>query len=172
MAAGLASLPAGDPLTISAQINDTQNGSQAIAAAEVYLVRQGGATPGDPGAGAAMAAADGSFNSTIENVTASVSTAGLGRGRHLALVRGQDAGGNWGPFSAAAFEVTCFFADLDCSGVVDVLDVTQAAGGLLAAWQFGVTDAIYDVNNGGLGDGTIDIADVQIVASYFGQTAP
>jgi len=174
VAASPASVPSGDPLTVTAQINDTQNGSQAIAAAELYLVRQGGPTPGDPGTGTAMAmaAADGNFNSTVENVTATVSTAGLDRGRYVALVRGKDAGDNWGPFSAAPFEVTCFFADLDCSGEVDVLDVTLAAEGLLAAWQFGAYDTVYDVNDDGAGNGVIDIADVQIVASYFGQTAP
>ena len=85
---------------VTAQINDTQNGSQAIAAAELYLVRQGGPTPGDPGTGTAMAAADGTFNSTVENVTATASTTGLGRGRYVALVRGKDVGNNWGPFSA------------------------------------------------------------------------
>jgi len=172
VAAGPASVPSGNALTVTAQINDTQNGSQAIAAAELYLVRQGGPTPGDPGTGTAMAAADGSFNSTIENVTATASTAGLGRGRYLALVRGKDVGNNWGPFSAAPFEVTCFFADLDCSGEVDVLDITLAAEGLLAYWQYGAYDYVFDVNNGGAGDGVINIADVQIVASYFGQTAP
>jgi hypothetical protein len=149
-----------------------KNGNQAISAAELFLVRQGGATPGDPGTGMAMAASDGSFNSTVENVTATVSTSGLGRGRYVALVRGKDAGNNWGPFSAASFEVTCFFADLDCSGEVDVLDITLAAEGLIAAWQHGSYDTIYDVNDGGVGDGVIDIADVQILVSYFGQTAP
>lgn len=172
VAANPASLPAGSPLTVTAQVNDTQNGSQAIAAAELFLVRQGGPTPGDPGTGAAMAPVDGSFNSTVESVTATVPTAGLGRGRHLALVRGKDAGNNWGPFSATAFEVTCFYADLDCSGQVDVLDVARAAEGLAAYWQYGAYDHVYDVNNGGIGDGVIDIADVQIIASYFGQAAP
>ena len=172
VAASPASLPSGGALTVTAQINDTQNGSQAIAAAELYLVRQGGPTPDDPGAGTPMAAADGSFNSTVENVTATVSTAGLGRGRYTALVRGKDVGNNWGPFSAAPFEVTCFFADLNCSGQVDVLDITLAAEGLMAAWQHGAYDDVFDVNNGGAGDDVIDIADLQIVASYFGQPAP
>jgi hypothetical protein len=172
VAAGPASLPSGDPLTVTAQINDTQNGSQAIAGAEVYLVRQGGPTPGDPGTGTAMAAADGNFNSTIENVTATVSTAGLGRGRYLALVRGRDVGNNWGPFSAAPFEVTCFYADLDCGGAMDVLDVTAAAEGLQAAWQYDAYDYVYDVDNSGAGNGVIDVADVQIIASYFGQSVP
>jgi hypothetical protein len=119
-----------------------------------------------------MAAVDGAFNSTTENVTATASTAGLGRGRYVALVRGKDAGNNWGPFSAASFEVTCFYADLDCSGVVDVLDVTAAAGGLQAAWQYGAYDYVYDVDNAGAGNGVINVADVQIIASYFGQSAP
>ncbi len=87
-------------------------------------------------------------------------------------MRGKDVGNNWGPFSAAPFEVTCFYADLDCSGEVDVLDVTMAAEGLLAAWRYGAYDFVYDVSNSGAGNGVIDIADVQIVASYFGQTAP
>jgi hypothetical protein len=172
VAASPASVPSGNALTVTAQINDTQNGSQAIAAAEVYLVRQGGPTPGDPGTGTAMAAADGSFNSTVENVTAAVSTAGLGRGRYVALVRGRDVGNNWGPFAAAPFEVTCFYADLNCSGAVDVLDVTLAADGVLAAWQYGAYDPVFDVNNNGAGNGVIDIGDVQIIASYFGQPAP
>jgi hypothetical protein len=172
VAASPASLPSGNLVTVTAQINDTQNGSQAIAAAEVYLVRQGGPTPGDPGTGTAMAAVDGSFNSSVENVTATVNTAGLGRGRYVALVRGRDVGNNWGPFSAAPFEVTCFYADLDCSSEVDVLDVTQAAEGVLAAWQYGAYDSVFDVNDGGAGNGVIDIADVQIITSYFGQPAP
>jgi hypothetical protein len=61
---------------------------------------------------------------------------------------------------------------LDCSGEVEVLDVTLAAEGLLAAWQFGAYDTVYDVNDGGAGNGVIDIADVQVIASYFGQTVP
>lgn len=172
VAVSLPSAPSGSPLTVTAQINDTQNGSQAIAAAELYLVRRGGATPGDPGTGAAMAAVDGNFNSTTENVTATASTAGLGRGRYVALVRGKDAGNNWGPFSAAPFEVTCFYADLDCSGAVDVLDVTAAAEGLQDAWQYGAYDYVYDVDNAGAGNGVINVVDLQIIASYFGQSAP
>ncbi|HNU05404.1 MAG TPA: M14 family zinc carboxypeptidase [Anaerolineae bacterium] len=172
VAASPASLPSGGALTVTAQINDTQNGNQAIAAAELFLVRQGGPTPGDPGTGTAMAAVDGNFNAAIESVTATVSTAGLGRGRYVALVRGKDVGNNWGPFSAAPFEVTCFFADLDCSGMVDVLDIIAVAEGLQSAWRYGAYESVYDVNNAGVGDGVIDMADVQIIASYFGQPAP
>jgi hypothetical protein len=43
-----------------------------------------------------MSAVDGSFNSTIEPVQASVFTSGLTAGRHTLFVEGQDASGNWG----------------------------------------------------------------------------
>lgn len=167
-----ATLPSGNMLTVTAQINDTQNGNQTITGAEVFLVRQGGPTPGDPGYGTAMTPSDGTFNSTIEAVQATLSTAGLGRGRYLAQVRGRDAGNNWGPLSAASFQVTCFFADLNCSGVVDVADITLAATGLMNYWQYGAFDAVYDVNNNGAGDGFLNVSDVQIIASYFGYTVP
>ena len=163
-------IASGNPINLTAQINDTQNGNQAINAAEYYLVRHGGATPGNPGTGTAMAASDGTFNSTVENVQATASTAGLGRGRYLALVRGRDAGSNWGPFSAQTFEVTCFYADLNCSGQVDVTDITMAAEALQRSWATGWYDYVYDVDNNGAGDGGLDIADVQIIASQFGWT--
>jgi hypothetical protein len=53
-----------------------------------------------------MAAADGSFNSSVEAVTAAVDTAGLSPGRHTIFVRGKDAANNWGPFSAVFLDVT------------------------------------------------------------------
>lgn len=165
------SVPSGAPLTLAAQINDTQNGNQPIAAAEYFVVRPGDATTGDPGTGTALAAADGTFNSTIENVTATVDTTGLGRGTHLTLVRGLDSGGNWGPFSAQSFEVTCFYADIDCNAQVDVTDIMLAAEALQSYWTFGVYDPIFDLNNGGAGDGAFDLIDMQTVAANFGLAA-
>ena len=165
------SVPSGAPLTLTAQINDTQNGNQPVVAAEYFVVRPGDATPGEPGTGTPMAAVDGTFNSTIENVAATVDTTGLGRGTHLALVRGLDSGGNWGPFSAQSFAVTCFYADIDCSSVVDVTDVMLAAEALQNYWTNGVYDPIFDLNTGGAGDGAFDMLDVQTVAANFGLTA-
>ncbi len=94
----------GSPVTLTATINDTRfnqsNGTeptQNIAAAEYYI----DTPPWQTGAVAnAMTATDGSFNSKIEGVTATVSTAGLTTGKHLIFVRGEDASGNWGAFSA------------------------------------------------------------------------
>ncbi|MEZ4766848.1 MAG: M14 family zinc carboxypeptidase [Caldilineales bacterium] len=168
VAANPASVASGAPVNLTAQINDTQNGNQPIAAAEYYVVRPGDAPPGDPGTGTPMAAADGTFNSTVENVQATVDTAGLGRGAHLALVRGLDSGGNWGPFSAQSFTVTCYFADINCSAAVDVTDVMLAAEALQGYWTNGVYDPIFDLNNGGAGDGAFDMLDVQTVAANFG----
>lgn len=162
------SVASGGSLSLTAQINDTQNGNQAITAAEYFVVLPGSTPPGAPGSGTAMTAVDGTFNSPTENVQATVSAAGLGRGQHLALVRGLDVGGNWGPLSAQSFTVTCFYADINCSGVVDVTDVQLAAEALQSYWSYGVFNPIFDLNGGGAGDGAFNLADVQVVASNFG----
>ena len=109
-----ATVTPGQPVNLTATINDTRfnnsNGAeptQAIAAAEYYVD-----TP-PWGAGAVaypMAAADGTFNSTIENVVATVNTTGLSGGRHIVFVRGKDAANNWGAFSAVFLDVTAFSA--------------------------------------------------------------
>jgi len=99
----------GDPAILTATINDTRYRSgtgeptQAIAAAEYYVD-----TPPWQAEAVAytMTASDGSFNSTTEGVTASVDTVGLIEGQHILFVRGQDAAGNWGAFSASFLDVT------------------------------------------------------------------
>ncbi|MFZ2359021.1 MAG: M14 family zinc carboxypeptidase [Anaerolineae bacterium] len=104
-----AAITLGDPVVLTAIINDTRfnnsNGaepSQAIAAAEYYI----DTPPWQPGAVAyPMAAADGNFNSTIEAVTANLNTSALGAGRHMLFVRGKDAANNWGAFSAVFLNV-------------------------------------------------------------------
>lgn len=83
--------------TITATIDDTANGGQAVVVAEYYVDTPpwiSGAVPH------ALAAADGGFDSQLEAVAAVASHEGLTPGRHLVYVRGQDAAGNWGPFSA------------------------------------------------------------------------
>jgi hypothetical protein len=53
-----------------------------------------------------MTAVDGSFNSPVETAEATIDTSGLALGQHIIFVRGQDANGNWGAFSAVFLEVT------------------------------------------------------------------
>jgi murein tripeptide amidase MpaA len=99
----------GQPLVVNATVNDTrfnnQNGAepvQPVAAAEVYV----DVPPWAPGAAPiALSAADGTFNSTVENVTGTLSTAGWPLGRHTLYVRGRDTANNWGPVGAVFIKV-------------------------------------------------------------------
>jgi hypothetical protein len=98
------SVPAGTAATLTAQVTDTRfnqsngaEGVQAIAAANAYI----DTPPWAPGAVAIpLSAADGSFNSTTENVTGALPTAGLANGKHLVYVVGSDASGATGPVTA------------------------------------------------------------------------
>ena len=102
-------VPSGQPLVVNATANDTrfnnQNGTepvQPIAAAEVYV----DVPPWSPGAvPIALAAADGNFNTSIEAVTGTLSTAGWPLGRHTLFVRGRDTLNNWGPVGAIFVKV-------------------------------------------------------------------
>ncbi|MDL5033340.1 M14 family zinc carboxypeptidase [Pelomonas sp. APW6] len=100
---------AGTPVTLDARVDDTRynqsNGTeptQAIAAAEAYL----DVPPWLAGARAVpLAAVDGGFNSSAEAVRGALDTTGLATGRHLVYVRGKDAAGNWGAFSAVFLDI-------------------------------------------------------------------
>jgi hypothetical protein len=95
----------GDLVTLEATINDTrynnQNGTeptQNIAAAAYYIDTPPSITGTITNT---MSAAEGGFNNSIEDVTATIDTSGFSPGRHIIYVRGQDANGNWGVVSAA-----------------------------------------------------------------------
>jgi hypothetical protein len=102
-------ITAGDIITLSARIDDTRysnkngaEGVQNIAAAEYYL----DVPPWMAGAtGNQMLAADGAFDSSIEDVLASVEISALSQGRHIVFLRGQDTDGNWGAVSAIFIEI-------------------------------------------------------------------
>lgn len=98
---------AGSSLTASA--NDARynnsNGTEAsqnVSSAAYYV----DTPPWAAGATAnAMTASDGSFNSSLEGLSGTVSSAGLSSGTHIVYVRAQDALGNWGPVSAVFLTV-------------------------------------------------------------------
>ena len=111
---GVATVPSGNvnsgaPLVVNGSANDTRfnntNGTepvQNVVAAEVYL----DTPPWAPGAVPnAMVAADGSFNSSIEAVTTTLSTTGWSVGQHTLFVRSRDAATNWGPVGAVFINV-------------------------------------------------------------------
>jgi hypothetical protein len=108
-------LALGPGMRIIANVNDTQNGNQTIAAAEYYI----DTPPWAPGAVArAMTATDGSFNSATEAVRGRALTAGLSQGQHIAFVRGRDSQGNWGPVSAVFFNVAAPIPGPGGTGVI------------------------------------------------------
>lgn len=121
LALGASRVEAGTPVILSASIDDTRynnsNGTEAtqnIAAAECYV----DAPPWVAGAVAlTMSAADGSYDAKSEAVTATIDTTGLTAGRHIVFVRGQDAAGNWGAFSA-------LFLNVEAPTAVDLLSFT------------------------------------------------
>ena len=108
LAVSSSTVPAGTAVTLTGVANDTRyksgsgEATQAIAQAEYYI----DTPPWVEGAAAIpMSASDGSFNSTAENLTASVNTAGWNQGRHTLYLRSQDAAGNWGAVSAIFLSV-------------------------------------------------------------------
>lgn len=133
-------LPApGDVVTLTATADDTRYGTgggvegQAIAAAEAYV----DTPPWSAGAVALpLAAADGTFNATVEAVTGAIDTAGLATGRHLLFVRGRDAGNNWGPVSALFLWVYPSAAAPRIEGTVRVGGTGAPLAATLAAGSF------------------------------------
>ena len=87
--------------TLTAQISDVGRGNSRINRAEYFID-----TAGANGAGIAMSASDGRFNTSTENVTATLTTSrfnALSQGTHRLYVHGRDAAGNWGTLVSIVF---------------------------------------------------------------------
>ncbi|MDW8317177.1 MAG: M14 family metallopeptidase [Anaerolineae bacterium] len=147
VAVSSSTVTAGTPVNLTATINDTRyNNSrgteptQPIAAAEYYV----DTPPWQGGTPIAMAAADGSFNSTVENVTATVNTTGLTPGRHILFVRGRDSAGNWGAFSAVFLTVQA--APCQAPDAVTNLSISRGSGNdVTLTWSPVATADFYQV---------------------------
>jgi carboxypeptidase T len=100
---------AGITVALNASVTDTRfnntNGAeptQNIAAAEYYI----DVPPWRSGAIAqTMTARDGAFSSKTEAVNANINTSSLTVGKHIVYVRGKDASGGWGAFSAVFLNI-------------------------------------------------------------------
>ena len=119
----------GESVTLNAKTDDARydsNGygtepSQSVTAARYTIDTpswKGGAT-------AAMAAADGAFNSSAEDVTASIDTASLPAGRHIVFVEAQDANGQWGAPSAVFLTVNS-----PCASPLSPAAISEALSGV------------------------------------------
>ncbi len=100
-AASALPVAAGDLVAVTATVDDTRydgpEPSQNIVSAELYV----DLPPWEKGMPIALAAADGVFDQSIEEVTGTLDTTGLAPGRHTLLVRGEDASGTFGAVSGA-----------------------------------------------------------------------
>ncbi len=101
-ALGVQAVVDGKYLYVLATIDEQRTGRQTVAGAEFYL----DTPPLVEGAEAIpVYAGNGTFDSVVEDTFGYASTEGLTPGRHIVYVRGQDDQGNWGPVSAAFFDV-------------------------------------------------------------------
>jgi carboxypeptidase T len=102
---------AGEPLTLTAWVDDTRYNNvqgieptQIITAAEYYIDIPPWITS-TLGISYTMDAVDDSFDAPQEQVYANLDTTALDEGRHILYIRGQDAAGNWGAFSALFLQI-------------------------------------------------------------------
>ncbi|MEM7131979.1 MAG: M14 family zinc carboxypeptidase [Chloroflexota bacterium] len=113
---------AGTPAILTATIDDTRsnsNGQGTEPTQNIQAARYSIDLPSwEGGTTTLMSAFDGTFNSTVEGVTASIDTTGLSNGLHTIFVEGQDAAGNWGATTAVFLEIgtpptTIFFDNFE-----------------------------------------------------------
>lgn len=116
---------AGTPVTISARIDDSRfnqqnftESVQNISAASAYLdgLPWEGASPA-----ASFTASDGTFNSPVEDVTATLATTGLASGKHLVFVQGTDATPQAGTPNAVFVDVAQASEIATLSGTITAL---------------------------------------------------
>jgi carboxypeptidase T len=129
-------------LNVTATINDSTNGNNAVNQAVYYIDTPpwaGGTFTGN------LNANDGSFNSPVEGVNGTIDVSGLSEGQHIIFVQGKDSGGNWGPFSAAFFEVA---SDPPPGG--DLVYVSAMTNGVAGGVAFEDEDIlVYDMGTAG-----------------------
>jgi len=99
-------------VTVTANTEDVSHGNSNIVAAEYFI-----GTAGNDGEGTAMAAADGTFNSPSESLTAQLDVTGWSTGTYTILVHAKDEYDNWGPTHSFTFDVS---VDYDAPVVTDV----------------------------------------------------
>ena len=161
-------------ITATATVDDAATGNSKIVSA-FYSI--------DGGAAVAMAAADGTFNSATENVTASIpaaTIAALSNGQHTICVRGSDEAGNTSLFSTAGACVT-ITVDKEPPAVSNVAVTPSPTNGTIAVTATAKVDdastgnskivsAYYSIDGGAAiamaaSDGTFNSATENVTAT-------
>ena len=104
---------AGERLHVTAVVDESGAGSDAVAGAEIVIGMIGGESSGGPhpglgvehGMGMALRATDGAFDEVVEDATLELPTFGLKIGRHIVVARARDEHGHWGPPQAAFLDL-------------------------------------------------------------------
>jgi carboxypeptidase T len=151
------------PVNLAAVIDDTRYNSNGHGDEPTQAIQAGRYSFDAPSwTGATLyplQAADGTFDSPSEGVAATINPAGLGVGKHLVFVEGQDADGNWGAPTAVFLEITTLTANangpytteegvdipLDGSGSNDPGGAT-----LSYEWDFNYDGITFDVDATGI----------------------
>ncbi|MEW5988908.1 MAG: carboxypeptidase regulatory-like domain-containing protein, partial [Chloroflexota bacterium] len=161
-----------DTYDLTATINDSSNGGQTVSQALYYV----DTPPWDGGTGLPMAASDGSFNSAVENVDATINGSGLAAGRHTIFVQGTDSQGNAGPVGAAFLFVLEPGVSPTIRGYVREagtnapLSATVKAGSLFQTstnpttgyYEFQVVAGTYDLSAEADGHATVTLSGVTV----------
>lgn len=127
--ATLGSVAAGAPVSVTATVSATAALAAMAGGAEASIDQP----TWTPGAGVPLAAADGAFDSAIENVVATLPTAGLAPGRHTVFLRGKDAAGHWGPVWATWLTISGGATASVSGKVVDAATGAPIAGARVVA---------------------------------------
>lgn len=90
-----------------------------------------------------------------------------GKTESATLVRFREAPEDMG-LSMVNSPVPCFFADNDCNGRVEIIDVQRGFN----LWGKMIGDNSYNTDLDIIADGTINIKDIQSIFNRFGQTEP
>ena len=110
-AVSLGEVAAGTEITLTASADDSRYDSNGYGNEPVQTISEARYSVDAPPWAADVVfypiqAADGNFNSSVENMTATLDTAGWASGRHTVYLQAQDSLGNWGVPSALFLTVT------------------------------------------------------------------
>jgi fibronectin type 3 domain-containing protein len=134
-------------VTLTASVDDSTSGNSSIYAAEYFV-----GTVGEDGNGTPMSASDGAFDSSTEEVIASIDVSGWAIGTYTIYVHGMDAVGNWGTTSSVVLEVT------EAPPTAEVHDVSIKQLRVPKKVKTGDTkDIVVKIYNGGTQTETVNV---------------